>query len=335
MTRGPMLRFVARRLLQAVPLLFGIVSATFIAAHAAPGDPMDMYLDPTRRRQADPELIEAIRRKHGLDQPIHVQYVRWVANVARGDLGESFRYHRPVADLLLERIPYTLQVTFLALLFGTLLGVALGIFSAVKQYTALDEAITLGSLAIYAMPLFWLALMLVLVFSVNLGWFPTSQTRSLHYDSLSAAERVLDRLWHLALPVFVLGVGMAAGKARYMRGKLLEVLSEEYVLAARARGLPERRVILRHALRNALIPVITMLGMSLPFLVGGSLFVESVFGWPGIGTLAVEATSSRDYPLLLATTLLTAVMVVLGNLLADVLYAVVDPRVAYERRQAA
>jgi peptide/nickel transport system permease protein len=335
MTRGPMLRFVARRLLQAVPLLFGIVSATFIAAHAAPGDPMDMYLDPTRRRQADPELIEAIRRKHGLDQPIHVQYVRWVANVARGDLGESFRYHRPVADLLLERIPYTLQVTFLALLFGTLLGVALGIFSAVKQYTALDEAITLGSLAIYAMPLFWLALMLVLVFSVNLGWFPTSQTRSLHYDSLSAAGRVLDRLWHLALPVFVLGVGMAAGKARYMRGKLLEVLSEEYVLAARARGLPERRVILRHALRNALIPVITMLGMSLPFLVGGSLFVESVFGWPGIGTLAVEATSSRDYPLLLATTLLTAVMVVLGNLLADVLYAVVDPRVAYERRQAA
>jgi peptide/nickel transport system permease protein len=335
MTRGPMLRFVARRLLQAVPLLFGIVSATFIAAHAAPGDPMDMYLDPTRRRQADPELIEAIRRKHGLDQPIHVQYVRWVANVARGDLGESFRYRRPVADLLLERIPYTLQVTFLALLFGTLLGVALGIFSAVKQYTALDEAITLGSLAIYAMPLFWLALMLVLVFSVNLGWFPTSQTRSLHYDSLSAAGRVLDRLWHLALPVFVLGVGMAAGKARYMRGKLLEVLSEEYVLAARARGLPERRVILRHALRNALIPVITMLGMSLPFLVGGSLFVESVFGWPGIGTLAVEATSSRDYPLLLATTLLTAVMVVLGNLLADVLYAVVDPRVAYERRQAA
>jgi peptide/nickel transport system permease protein len=335
MTRGPMLRFVARRLLQAVPLLFGIVSATFIAAHAAPGDPMDMYLDPTRRRQADPELIEAIRRKHGLDQPIHVQYVRWVANVARGDLGESFRYRRPVADLLLERIPYTLQVTFLALLFGTLLGVALGIFSAVKQYTALDEAITLGSLAIYAMPLFWLALMLVLVFSVNLGWFPTSQTRSLHYDSLSAAGRVLDRLWHLALPVFVLGVGMAAGKARYMRGKLLEVLSEEYVLAARARGLPERRVILRHALRNALIPVITMLGMSLPFLVGGSLFVESVFGWPGIGTLAVEATSSRDYPLLLATTLLTAVMVVLGNLLADVLYAVVDPRVAYERRPAA
>jgi peptide/nickel transport system permease protein len=335
MTRGPMLRFVARRLLQAVPLLFGIVSATFIAAHAAPGDPMDMYLDPTRRRQADPELIEAIRRKHGLDQPIHVQYVRWVANVARGDLGESFRYHRPVAGLLLERIPYTLQVTFLALLFGTLLGVALGIFSAVKQYTVLDEAITLGSLAIYAMPLFWLALMLVLVFSVNLGWFPTSQTRSLHYDSLSAGGRVLDRLWHLALPVFVLSVGMAAGKARYMRGKLLEVLSEEYVLAARARGLPEWRVILRHALRNALIPVITMLGMSLPFLVGGSLFVESVFGWPGIGTLAVEATSSRDYPLLLATTLLTALMVVLGNLLADVLYAVVDPRVAYERRQAA
>lgn len=327
--------FILRRLLQAVPLLLGIATVTFFMAHLAPGDPMDMYLEERYRREVDPEVVELIRKKYGLDQPVHVQYVRWMQNVARGDLGESFRYRRPVADLIAERVPYTLQLSVLALLTGTLIGIALGIVSAIKQYTALDKTITLGSLVVYSLPGFWLALMLVLVFSVDLGWFPTSQTRSLDYDLLSFWGKVGDRLWHLVLPVFVLAVGMAAGKARYMRNKLLEVLSEEYVLAARARGLRETSVILRHALRNALIPIITMLGMSLPFLLGGAVLIETVFAWPGLGTLAVEAVGGRDYPLLLATSMIVAVLVVLGNLLADVLYAVVDPRVAYERRKAA
>lgn len=331
-----MIAYIAGRLLQAIPLLLGIATVTFFIMRLAPGDPMDMYLEERYRRQLDPEVIELIRQRYGLDDPIHVQYAKWLGNAAQGDLGESFRHRRPVADVIGERIPYTLQLTVLALLFDALIGIALGIFSAIKQYTGLDKAITLGSLVVYSIPGFWLALMLVLVFSVNLGWFPTSQTRSLDYEFLSFWGKMADRAWHLALPVFVLGVASAAGTARYMRNRLLEVLSEEYVLAARARGLRERAVILKHALRNAMIPIITIYGMALPFLLGGAVLIENVFAWPGMGTLAVEAVNGRDYPLILATTMMAAVLVVIGNLLADVLYAVVDPRVSYgDRRKRA
>lgn len=328
-----MIRYILRRLLYAIPLLVGVATITFFAAHLAPGDPMDMYVEQRQRRDMSPELIEHLRKRYGLDQPLPVQYARWLGGIARGDLGESFRYRRPVADLIAERIPYTLQLTVLALLLDTLIGVALGIIAAVKQYTALDKAVTLGSLVMYSIPGFWMALMLILVFSVNLNWFPTSQTRSLDYDLLSAGGKLLDRLWHLALPVFVLGIASAAGTARYMRNKLLDVLSDEYVLAARARGLAERAVIFRHALRNALIPIITTYGLALPFLLGGAVLIESVFAWPGMGMLAVEAVGSRDYPLILATTMMAAVLVVLGSLLADVTYALVDPRVSYGGKQ--
>jgi peptide/nickel transport system permease protein len=329
------IRFIAKRLLQAVPLLLGIATVTFFIVHLAPGDPMDMFLEPRFRRQMDPEVIELLRQKYGLDQPIHVQFVKWISNVAQGELGESFRYRRPVASLIAERVPYTLQLALLALLFDAVIGIALGIFSAVKQYSLADKTVTLSSLVVYSIPGFWLALMLVLVFSVNLGWFPTSQTRSLDYDFLSWGGKVADRLWHLALPVFVLGVASAAGTARYMRNRLLEVLSEEYVLAARARGLPERSVILKHALRNALIPILTIYGMSLPFLLGGAVLIEKVFAWPGMGLLAVEAIGARDYPVILATTMIAAVLVVLGNLLADVTYALADPRVSYDGKTKA
>ena len=328
-------RYILKRLLQAIPLLLGIATITFFIVHLAPGDPMDMYLEPRFRRQIDPEVIELIRQKYGLDQPIHVQYVKWLGNLARGDLGESFRYRRPVTSLMWERVPYTLQLAVLALLFDALFGIALGILSAVKQYSLVDKSVTLGSLIIYSIPGFWLALMLVLVFSVNLGWFPTSQTRSLDYDLLSWSGKVLDRLWHLVLPVFVLGVASAAGTARYMRNRLLEVLSEDYVLAARARGLKERTVILKHALRNAMIPILTIYGLALPFLLGGAVLIEKVFAWPGMGLLAVEAVGGRDYPVILATSMIAAVLVILGNLLADVTYALVDPRVSYEKERPA
>jgi peptide/nickel transport system permease protein len=195
----------------------------------------------------------------------------------------------------------------------------------------MDKVVTLGSLIIYSIPGFWLALMLVLIFSVNLGWLPTAQTRSLNYELLSWSEKILDQLWHLILPVFVLGIASAASTARYMRNRLLEVLSEEYILAARARGLKERAVILKHALRNALIPIITIYGMRLPFLLGGAVLIENVFAWPGMGTLAVEAIGRRDYPVILATCMISAVLVVLGNLFADITYAIVDPRVSYEK----
>ena len=326
-----MTSYVVRRLFQAIPLLLGIATITFFVVHLAPGDPLDMFLEPSLRRQMDPEAIELMRQKYGLDRPIHVQYVKWLGNLLQGDLGESFHYRRPVADLIAERIPYTLLLTIPALLFDALIGMGLGIVSAVKQYTRTDKTLTLGSLVIYSVPGFWLALMLVLVFSVHLGWFPTSQTRSLDYDLLSWPGKLLDLLWHLALPVFVLGVASAAGSARYMRNRLLEVLSEEYVLGARARGLRERIVILRHALRNAMIPILTIYGLSLPFLLGGAVLIERVFAWPGLGLLGVEAVNGRDYPVILATTMIAAVLIILGNLLADVTYAIVDPRVSYDK----
>lgn len=322
-----MLGYAIRRLLHAIPLLVGIVTITFLMIRLAPGDPMDMYLDSPSQRQLDPEVIERIRHRYGLDQPIHIQYLRWVGNAVRGDFGESFRHRRPVMNVIGEAIPFTLQLTVLALLFDAAVGILLGILSAVKQYTTLDKVVTVGSLAIYAIPGFWLALMLVLVFSVQLGWFPTSQTRSMDYDTLTLGGKILDRAWHLVLPVFVMGVSSAAGTARYMRNRLLEVLSEEYVVAARARGLSEHVVILRHAVRNALIPIITMYGLALPFLLGGATVIETIFAWPGMGRLTVEAVGGRDYPMIMATTTMAAVLTVLGSLLADLAYAVTDPRV--------
>ena len=325
-----MLRYIAKRLLQALPLLLGVATLTFVVIRLAPGDPMDMFVERAVERGMSPEMIERIREDFGLDDPLPVQYAKWLGQVATGDLGVSFRYRRPVADLMWERVPFTLQLTILALLVDMLLGVALGIFAAIKQYSLWDKTVTLGSLIIYSIPGFWLALMLVLVFSVQLGWLPTSLTRSIDYELMTPAQQLWDRVLHLVLPVFVLGVASAAGTARYMRNRLLEVLSEEYILAARARGLREKAVILKHALRNALIPIITIYGMALPFLLGGSVLIESVFAWPGMGTLAVEAVNGRDYPVILATTMLSAVLVVVGNLLADVGYAVVDPRVSYD-----
>lgn len=325
-----MLRYTLKRLLMAIPLLVGVATLTFVVIRMAPGDPMDMFVEQAARRGMSEENIEVMRERLGLNEPLPVQYGRWLGQLAQGDLGESFRYRRPVADLMWERVPFTLQLTVLALLVDMMLGITLGIIAAVKQYSLWDRVVTLGSLVVYSIPGFWLALMLVLVFSVELGWFPTSLTRSIGYDLMSPGGKIWDRILHLVLPVFVLGVASAAGTARYMRNRLLEVLSEEYILAARARGLRERAVILRHALRNALIPIITIYGMALPFLLGGSVLIESVFAWPGMGTLAVEAVGGRDYPVILATTMLSAALVILGNLLADLGYAVVDPRVSYD-----
>ncbi len=323
-----MLAFIAKRLLLSVPLILGIVTATFFLAHLAPGEPVDLYVQP--HRQVDPAVIERVRADRGLDQPLHVQYVRWLANTARGDFGESFGLRRPVRDVLAETVPYTLLLIVAALLVDAILGITLGIVSAVKRGSRLDRVTTLTSLTLYAMPGFWLALMLILVFSVQLGWFPTSQATSLDYAELSGFGKLLDRLWHMVLPVTVLGVAGAAATARYMRSRLLDVLGEEYITAARARGFRGSTIVRKYALKNALIPIITIYGMSLPFLLGGATIVETIFAWPGMGRLTVEAVVGRDYPVILATTMVAAVITVLGNLLADVGYAAADPRVSYD-----
>ena len=321
-----MTRYVVRRVLLAIPLLWALATATFFVVRWAPGDPLAMYYDPT----VDPSVMQTVRERFGLDRPVHVQYVKWLAALARGDFGVSFSHHRPVADVLAEAIPNTLALTGLSLVLILVVGVAVGVVSAVKQNTWIDHTSTLGALFVYSMPGFWLGLMLIIVFALKLGLLPASQMQSVDAEFLSAPARFADRARHLILPVFVLGIASAAAVARYTRGSLLDVIRQDYIRTARAKGLPERRVILRHALINALIPVITLLGLYFPFLLSGAVVTETIFAWPGMGRVTVGAIFARDYPVVMATNLVAGVMVVAGNLLADVLYAVVDPRIRYE-----
>jgi peptide/nickel transport system permease protein len=311
-------------------LLLGIVTVTFFLMRLAPGDPLAEMEERLALRNVDPAVIERVREQHGFNDPLAVQYVHWLGDFATGDFGTSIRYGRPVAQLIAEALPFTLQLTLLALLIDALIGIPLGVLSAVKRGSMLDKTITTTTLVVYSIPGFWLGLMLVLVFSVNLGWLPSSQAMSFDYEQMGIFDRFKDRLWHLVLPVFVLGVASAAGTARYVRNRLLDTLNEEFVLAARARGFSERRVIFGHALRNALLPLITIYGMSLPFLVGGAAIIETLFAWPGMGRLVVEAVTGRDYALIMAVTTIAACLTVLGNLIADLAYAAIDPRVRYD-----
>ena len=280
--------------------------------------------------EISPEKVELIRKNYGLDQPLLVQYFKWVWSFLRGEFGDSFTELRPVKDILVERIPNTLQLTFLALLFNFIFGVLLGTLSAVKRNSLTDHGITLGSLFVYSIPSFWLGLMLILLFSFLLGWLPSAQMQSLEADTFGFWRLAWDRFLHLIMPVFVLGIAAAAGTARFMRASMLEVMSQDYIRTARAKGVSERAVILKHAMKNALIPVITLMGLYLPFLLGGSVVVEHIFGWPGMGSLSVRAVFARDYPVILATNFIYTCLVVIGNLVADILYAVLDPRISYQ-----
>lgn len=319
--------FLARRLLQSVLLVVIVLTITFVLLQLAPGDPLSRYYDP----EMSPETLELIRHDLGLDRPVPEQYVRWMGSFLRGDFGMSLRYRRPVADLLAEAIPPTLALTGTALLIHLVLGVALGVASAAKRATVFDRANTIAALFLYSIPSFWLALMLILLFSLKLGVLPSSHMQSIDAADLGGAALLLDRLRHLALPAIVLGVSSAASTARYMRGSMIDVLHEDYIRTARAKGLPEGRVFWKHAFRNAAAPVVTIVGLSLPFLFGGAVVTETIFAWPGMGRLAVDAIYARDYPTVLAINFVVAAMVVAGNLLADVAYGILDPRVTLAR----
>lgn len=327
-----MTRYVTRRLLAAIPLLLGIATLVFFVLGTAPGDPASYLLSPGMTA----EVAAQIRANFGLDQPLPVRYVKWLGAMLSGDFGYSFSFGRPVADVIVALLPNTLLLSGLALLVSFVGGVVLGAVQAARQGSATDSALNVVLLFFYSMPSFWLALMLMLVFSVFARgpwdwpfWLPVSGMTSMDHATLGAVDRVLDRLWHLVLPVTTLALVLTASVARFMRASMLEVVRQDYVRAARARGLPERTVIFKHALRNALMPVITLAGLYVPLLFGGTVFVEYVFSWPGMGKAIVDAIVARDYPLVMATSFLFAALVVAGNLLADVLYAVVDPRVRH------
>ncbi|MFQ5529679.1 MAG: ABC transporter permease [Gemmatimonadota bacterium] len=325
-----LLRFAGRRLLQAIPLLLGIVTLTFVILHIAPGDPTATYFNPN----IPPDVLDRMRASMGLDRPLHVQYASWVRAFFTGDFGYSYTQFRPVAEVLGDALPNTLILGGASLVVIFVVGCAVGTVQAVRQYGVSDTVLTVGALALYSMPGFWLGLMLVL--AVSSPWWPdvlslpVSGMTSVDHTFLSPLGRVADVSRHLVLPVIALGLASAAGIARYMRGEMLEVIQQDYIRTARAKGLREWRVLTKHALRNALIPIVSLLGLFLPLLIGGSVVIEVVFSWPGMGRLMYDSILARDYPVVMASTFLFGVLVVVGNLIADLLYGAVDPRIRHD-----
>jgi peptide/nickel transport system permease protein len=324
--------YLLRRLLGAIPLLLGVLTLIFFIINLAPGDPALRYFNPN----VSPEVIEQMRRNLGLDQPLHIQYWKWLTSFLTGNFGFSFGQQRPINEILPEVLWNTLQLTLVSLVIIFAVGMLVGIVQAVRQYSVADNVLTFLALFFYSMPTFWFALMLSLIFALKAGewgWpfqLPSSGMTDVMHDTMTPGGKISDRILHLILPATALGIGSAAGVARYMRGSMLEVIHQDFIRTARAKGLSERTVIFKHALRNALIPIITLLGLYLPFLLSGAVLVETIFAWPGMGRAIVDAIFQRDYPLVMATSFVIAAIVILGNLLSDVLYAVVDPRIRAE-----
>jgi peptide/nickel transport system permease protein len=321
-----MLQYIFKRLIFMVPLLIGITIICFTVMHLAPGSPTDLQTQMNPRVSA--EAKERLRTMYELDKPLHQQYWSWVKKLAVLDLGKSFSSdHRPVADKILERLPITILLNILSMLLILLIAIPIGILSAVHQDSPFDKITSVFVFVGFAIPTFWLALLLMIFFGVNLSWLPISGIRSLNYEYLPAGAAFWDLIKHLILPVLLSAVGGLAGLSRYMRSNMLEVIRQDYIMTARAKGLSERVVIYKHALRNALLPVITILGLSIPGLIGGSVIFETIFAIPGMGQLFYMSVMARDYPVVMGILFIGAALTLLGNLIADVSYAVADPRI--------
>ncbi len=316
-------RFLIARLVKMVAIVLAIVCVNFLLIHAAPGDPASVLAG--QSGSADPQFIAQLRHQFGLDQPLSTQLWIYVSSVMRGDLGVSHLQQRPVLDLIMERLPATLLLTGTAFAFALIAGIALGAAAAKRVGTWTDSAITVLALGFYATPIFWVGLMLVLVFSVTLDWLPSFGMNTVGAD-LHGWAAVLDTSKYLVLPALTLGLFYMAVYARLTRSAMLDVAGEDFIRTARAKGVPEGRILRRHILRNALLPVVTLAGIQAGQLIGGSVLVETVFAWPGIGRLAFDALLARDYQVLLGVFLTTAILVVLFNLATDLIYLVIDPR---------
>ncbi len=309
-----------------IPLLLGITIICFFVMHLAPGSPTDLQTEMNPKASA--EMKKNLRALYELDKPIHVQYGSWLKKISHGDLGTSFSTdHRPVTSKILERLPITIMIEFLSLIIIISIAVPLGVLSAVHQNSLFDRIAGVFVFIGFAIPAFWLALLLMIYFGIHLGWLPISGLRSLNYEYLGTIDRFIDLVKHLILPVFVSAFGGLAGLSRYMRANMLEVIRQDYIMTARAKGLSERDVIYRHALRNALLPAITILGLSIPGLIGGAVIFETIFAIPGMGQLLFMSVMARDYPTIMGILLISAILTLLGNLIADVSYALADPRI--------
>jgi peptide/nickel transport system permease protein len=329
-----MLAYALRRLLLAVPLLLGITLVSFVVIHLAPGDPVEMMTGGDPSTVHNPELYKQLIKEFDLDKPLLVQYWKWLSRLARLDFGKSFAPHgRPVLTMITERLPITLLLNIVEMLIIVSLAVPIGVVSATRQYSVFDKVTTIFVFLGFATPDFWLALLLMILLGVQLSWLPISGLRSLNWEYLSFWQQQADFLGHLVLPITVATFGGLAGFSRYMRQSMLEVIRQDYIQSARAKGLAERVVVGKHALRNALLPIVTILGLSLPTLIGGSVIVESVFAIPGMGQLMVEAAFERDYPVLMGNLVIVSTLTLTANLMADLTYSLVDPRIRVGRRR--
>lgn len=308
-----------------VPIIFGITLITFVVIHLAPGGPVEVQTE--MQLKASAQARENLKKLYGLDKPLHIQYLDWLKRFVMLDFGKSFVDGRDVMKKIIERIPVTLSINILSLLLIITTAIPIGVISATKRYSLFDKISTIFVFIGFSTPTFWLALMLMIIFGVNLGILPISGIHSIDVSEMGFFERMIDFARHLILPVGVSAFGGIAGLSRYSRSSMLEVIRQDYIRTARAKGLPESQVILRHAFRNALMPVITILGLSIPGLIGGGVIFETIFSIPGMGQLFYSSAMSRDYPTIMGILVIVSVLTLLGNLLADISYAIVDPRI--------
>lgn len=320
-------RFVARRLLQTIPLVIGITILVFALANLVPGSPVsNLQLDPSTR----PEDVERIRSNLGLDQPLHVRYFVWASSLLQGDFGLSLQSHRPVLTIIMERLPNTLLLTFSSLLVALAFSIPVGVYAALKRNSIFDHIATVGAVAGVAVPNFWLGLMMILLFSVLFREWGLPALPSGGTHTLGTGGDIFDRLRHLIMPTIVLAFAQTAVWTRYIRSQMIEILRQDYMRSAEAKGLKDHIVTFRHGLRNALLPLVTLLALDIPNLFSGAVIVESIFSWAGIGRLIVDATFQRDYTVIMGTVVIISFLTIIANLLADVAYAVLDPRIRYE-----
>ena len=318
--------YMARRSLSLVPLMIGLSIIVFLLIQAAPGDPAVAMMGEQAAR--NPAYLEQARKNLGLDQPLPVQYLRWAGNILQGDFGTAYTFNRkPVLDLIGERFWATIKLQSLGLFIGLAIAVPIGIVSATRQYSTIDNVVTVGSFLGLALPNFWLALLLQIWLAIELGWLPA-------ISSNAAKTPFPDNVQYYVMPVIVLALPNIAFFARFMRSSMLEVINQDYITVARSKGLGRRAVLYSHALRNALIPMITVVALQIPRILGGAVIIEQIFAWPGLGDLTYKAIGQRDYPVILAITLITGLTVMVVNLLTDLVYVLVDPRVSLITKRA-
>jgi peptide/nickel transport system permease protein len=319
-----MVRIVARRLAQIVPLVLGVIVINFILIHLAPGSLFDVMT--AEQQVTSPEMLEKLRHLYGADQPAWLQLLHYIQSVLTLDLGFSYRQNAPVLDVILQQLPATLILMLAAIAIALIVGVVAGVIAAVKVNTLWDSLISLGAVFFFAAPSFWLGIMMTVLFAVKLGWFPVGGMREIGVDE-NALQATFDILRHLALPATALGLFYAATYARVMRASMLEIVRLDFVRTARAKGLSRTRVVIAHVLRNALLPVVTLLGLQLGTVLGGSVVIEAVFSWPGIGSVLFDSVMSRNYPMVLGVLVLGSLVVAVANASVDLLYMRLDPRV--------